>query len=58
MEANVGQDVQLLVMDSMLKTKEWISGKIISVKRAQQPSENEDTDDTLTIAPGDPRYGE
>jgi len=44
LEANVGQDVQLLVTDSITKTKEWISGKIKSVKRAQeQLSEDEDT---------------
>jgi len=44
LEANVGEDVQLLVTDSVTKSKEWISGKIKSVKRVQeQLSDDEDT---------------
>jgi hypothetical protein len=42
--ANVGENVQLLITDSVTKSKEWISGKIKSVKRAQeQLSEDDDT---------------
>lgn len=48
-EANVGQDVQLLVIDSIARSKEWISGKIKSVKRTQeQVSDDEDAPVTNT----------
>jgi len=52
LEANVGQDVQLLVTDSVTKSKEWISGKIKSVKRVQeQLSDDEDTNVVNTDVP-------
>ncbi|CAF0766370.1 unnamed protein product [Rotaria sp. Silwood1] len=45
-QANVGQDVQLLVTDfTSNNTGEWISGKIKSIKRMQQVSDDEDTND-------------
>jgi hypothetical protein len=43
LEANVGQDVQILVTDNISQSKEWISGKIKSVKRFQQSSDDEIT---------------
>ncbi len=61
LEANVGQDVQLLVTDSVSKSKEWISGKIKSAKRTEQLSEDEDTNDMNiepTTAIVHPTYGE
>ncbi|UJR35070.1 hypothetical protein I4U23_027846 [Adineta vaga] len=40
-EANIGQDVEILVMDNICQSKEWIKGKIKSVKRIQQTSDDE-----------------
>ncbi|CAF1322405.1 unnamed protein product [Rotaria sordida] len=46
LEANVGQDVQLLVTDNTSNsTAEWISGKIKSVKCMQRVSDDDDTND-------------
>ncbi|CAF3344794.1 unnamed protein product [Rotaria sp. Silwood2] len=46
LEANIGQDIELLVTDNKSNnTAEWISGKIKSLKRMQQISDNEDTND-------------
>lgn len=50
LQANVGQDVQILVIDDVTKSKEWMSGKIKSVKRFQQLSDDEDTDAEATTA--------
>jgi hypothetical protein len=48
-QANIEQDVQLLVGDSVTKSKEWISGKIKSVKRKQDEL-SEDEDSTIQPA--------
>jgi hypothetical protein len=41
--ANVGEDVQLLVTSNTTTNAEWTSGKVKSAKRAQQPSDDEET---------------
>jgi hypothetical protein len=53
LQANIDQDVQLLITDSVTKSKEWISGKIKSVKRAQDQLP-EDEDSTNPIASTQP----
>jgi hypothetical protein len=61
LEANIGQDVQLLVTDTVFKTKEWISGKVKSLQRAQQLPDGEDTDVAnaqLALTTPHPAYGE
>ncbi|CAF4251254.1 unnamed protein product, partial [Adineta steineri] len=46
-EANVGENVEILISDDARQTKEWITGKIKSVKRFQQSSGDEDTNGAL-----------
>ena len=48
-EANVGEDVQLLTVDSSSHTKEWISGTLTSVKRNETMVEDDSSND---INPG------
>ena len=40
-EANIGQDVEILVLDCFTQKKEWMKGKIKSVQRSQNTSSNE-----------------
>jgi len=44
-EANVGEDVQLLTVDSSSHTKEWISGTLTSVKRNETMVEDDSSND-------------
>ena len=44
--ANIGEHVQLLVTHNISDSNEWISGRIKSVKRSQQESDDE-TNDTV-----------
>ncbi|CAF0987235.1 unnamed protein product [Adineta steineri] len=53
-EANVGENVEILISDDVRQTKEWITGKIKSVKRFQQSSGDEDTDGALQCCHTDP----
>ncbi len=48
-QANIEQDVELLVTDNVTNSREWISGKIKFVKRAQdQLPEDEDPINPIT----------
>ena len=51
-EANVGENVQLLTVDPLTSTKEWLSGTLTSVKRAELASEIEMATPE-TLAPND-----
>ncbi|CAF0882267.1 unnamed protein product [Adineta steineri] len=50
-EANVGENVEILVADDVRQTKEWITGKIKSVKRFQELSDDEDTNPAMPSGP-------
>lgn len=44
-EANVGEDVQLLTVDSSSGMKEWVSGTLTSVKRNETMMEDDSSND-------------
>jgi hypothetical protein len=50
LEANVGQDIQLLVTDSVTKSKEWISGKMKSFKRVQEQLSDDEDENVMNTA--------
>jgi hypothetical protein len=53
LEANAGEDVQLLATDSTATNAEWTSGKIKSAKRAQQLSDDEETNISVNTTLGE-----
>ncbi|CAM4806249.1 unnamed protein product [Rotaria magnacalcarata] len=52
LKANIGQDIQLLVINNTFKSTEWISGKIKSVKQNQLTSDVEDNDTVVAQGNG------
>ena len=50
LQANIGEQVQLLITNSVARSKEWISGRIKSVKREQDRSSDDEDEDTTGIS--------
>lgn len=49
LQANIGEEVQLLITSSIARTREWISGRIKSVKRAQDRSSDDEDEEIFGI---------
>lgn len=52
-EANVGENVQLLTVDPLSNAKEWLHGRLTSVKRTEKTSED-DTETDSSASPPNP----
>ena len=45
LQGNIGEEVQLLITNSIARSKEWISGRIKSVQRPQDRSSDDEDED-------------